>query len=179
MNYCELIRNEYKHEREFCLYPLRVHDGLVQACTVAYNRATTINLRFFDEKYEFQVWTDVETRDILYQPSNRRYDCFMIREFMKELLRHNTEAALIMLYSLFFAAKRAIKTADAYADAYADVDTAYTAYAAYDAYTDAYAAYAAYADAYTDAYAAYTNAKHLRAALRHLFKYRKAWRNEL
>ena len=178
MNYCELIRNEYKHEREFCLYPLRVHDGLVQACTVAYNRATTINLRFFDEKYEFQVWTDVETRDILYQPSNRRYDCFIIREFMKELLRHNTEAALIMLYSLFFAAKRAIKTADAY-DAYA----AYAAYAAYDAYTtDAYAtAYAAY-DAYATAYAAYdayADAKHLRAALRHLFKYRKAWRNEL
>lgn len=173
---CELIRKEFSHDREFCLYPLRFHDGLVQACTVAYNRAITINLRFFNDKYEFQVWIDTHTDNIIYQPSNRKEDCFWMRDFVLDLFKHNREAALIMLYSIFFKTKRLIYAAHADEAAH---EAAYVTYEAADAVEAAAAAdYVAYEAAYAveaveAAKAADAAKKYIEKALRNLFKFRK------
>lgn len=179
MNLCEIVRSEFNHDREFCLYPLRYHDGLVQICTVAYNRAITINLRFFNDKYEFQVWLNTENGEIIYQPSGFTKKCFMMEDFVYKLFQHSKEAGLLMLYSVFFTAKRCIYhadddvyaaiigAADAAADAYAAVDGVYAAAAAADA------AIAAPDDVYAVAAHVAVVKGDIRRALKSIFKFRK------
>ena len=159
MNLCELVRKYYHSDREFCLYPHRHYDGITQACSIAYNRSLTINLKFFDEKYEFQVWVG---KDIInYQPSNIRKECFMLRDFIYELLMHSTEAGILMIYNVFLNALRRVRVAY-------DADAVYAAYAA--AYAAAYDAYDAYDADAADAADAY---KGMKKAFKHLIKWRK------
>lgn len=195
MNLCELIRNKFNHDREFCLYPLRYHDGLCQACTVSYNRVTTIDLRFFNDKYEFQVWINTETQEIIYQPSGIKVKCFYLRDFIYELLNHSKEAGLLMIYSLFFRVRRLIEAAwaawaawaAAVEAAAAAADAAWAAAeAAADAAAAAWAARAAAAEAAADAARAAWAARDardawdardarrsIRKALKSIFKYRR------
>ena len=163
---CEVVRAHYSHDREFCLYPDRMHDGIVQARAVAYNPTTTINLEFFEEKYGVQVWIAIDGEFVMYEPGNVQTACFMIRDFAYFLYKRSKEAYLVLLYSLFFHAKRLIKNATAAADA---VEAAYAAAdaAAHHAVDAAEAADAAAADAHVDAY------KHIKNALKNLFKFRK------
>ena len=153
---CELVREYYSHDREFCLYPNREHDGIVQARAVAHNEAITINLEFFDEKYGFQVWVATDGSIVMYEPENVQRDCFLMRDFAQFLYKRSKEGYLVLVYSLFFHAKRLIKNAAdviAAADAYHAANAAHAAIdAAVDAYHAAYTAHVAIDAAATAAY---------------------------
>ena len=159
MNLCEIIQKEFQHDRTFCLYPLRYHDGLTQACTVSLPHGININLKFFSDKYNIQVWIGKDV--VNYQPGNNINDCFFIKDFVRHLLEYNQEAAILYIYSLFFEALRKTRADDAAYAASAAADAASAAAAA----AAAAAAYAASASA-----AAY---KDMKSAFKHLIKWRK------
>jgi hypothetical protein len=79
-NLCEIVRKDAEADRMFCLYPHREANGLVQACTIAYNEAITINLKFFD-KYGIQVWLDMDSLSVHFYPGKIIHDCFHIHDF--------------------------------------------------------------------------------------------------
>jgi hypothetical protein len=170
MKLCQLIRETYNEDRMFCLYPDRCHDGLTQAYAVSLPYGININLAFFSEKYEVQVWVGGD--DVInYQPGNHIKRCFYFHDFMRHLLRNNDEAACLLLYALFLRALRMFRSTTVYAAAaYAAADAAayaadaaaadaadaaaYAADAAANAANAADAAYAANAANAADAYAA-------------------------
>ena len=161
MNLCELIQKEFKHDREFCLYPLRHHDGLTQACTISFPRGININLKFFSDKYDIQVWVGKDK--INFQPGNIIKNCFFIKDFVKHLLRNNKEAAIIYIYSLYLESLRRARASAAYDASAAYASAAYYTAAAYAADAASAAAYA-YASAAYDASAAYASAAYYTAA---------------